>query len=87
MTAFPPGRPGPTAQLPGAHEDAGRVTSARPLRVAVVHSFYASGQPSGENRVVEQQVAALEGAGVDVELVAQETDVRSGRRLYPCTPA
>ena len=30
-----------------------------PLRVALVHSFYASAQPSGENQVVRQQVEAL----------------------------
>ena len=38
----------------------------RPLRVVLVHNEYRSGQPSGENRSVEEEVKALEGAGVEV---------------------
>lgn len=53
-----------------------------PLRVAVVHSFYSSRQPSGENHVVEQQVAALERAGVETLLVDQRTDDRERAHLY-----
>ncbi|MFJ9865195.1 glycosyltransferase family 4 protein [Streptomyces sp. NPDC101165] len=44
------------------------------MKIAVVHSFYASGQPSGENVVVRDQVRALRGAGHDVELFAAHTD-------------
>lgn len=44
------------------------------LRVAIVHSFYGSSQPSGENRVVEDQVAALADAGHEVLLVRRDTD-------------
>lgn len=61
-------------------------TSA-PLRVALVHSFYSSRQPSGENEVVEQQVAALERSGVRTLLVEQRTDERERRRLYPLAAA
>jgi len=48
------------------------------MRIAVVHSFYSSAHPSGENRVVEDQVEALEQAGHQVELVRQDTDVLHG---------
>ena len=44
------------------------------MRIAVVHSFYRSAQPSGENRVVEDQVDALREAGHDVLLIRRETD-------------
>ena len=44
------------------------------MRIAVVHSFYSSAQPSGENRVVEDQVEALSQAGHQVELIRQDTD-------------
>jgi glycosyltransferase involved in cell wall biosynthesis len=44
------------------------------MRIALVHSFYASAQPSGENQVVCAQVDALRGAGHDVLLVARYTD-------------
>jgi glycosyltransferase involved in cell wall biosynthesis len=57
------------------------------LRVALVHSFYSSRQPSGENEVVEQQVAALERAGVTTLLVDQRTDDRERNRLYPLAAA
>ena len=44
------------------------------MRIAVVHSFYSSAQPSGENRVVEDQVEALNEAGHHVDLIRQDTD-------------
>ncbi|GAA2020744.1 glycosyltransferase family 4 protein [Terrabacter terrae] len=53
------------------------------MRVALVHSFYSSRQPSGENQVVEQQLAALGRAGVETLLVDQRTDDRERSRLYP----
>jgi glycosyltransferase involved in cell wall biosynthesis len=38
------------------------------VRILVMHSRYASGSSSGENRVVDDEVALLRGAGHDVEL-------------------
>lgn len=52
------------------------------MRIAVVHSFYSSRQPSGENAVVDQQVAALREAGHDVLLVARRTDDVESRPLH-----
>lgn len=52
------------------------------LRIAVVHSFYASGQPSGENTQVEAEARALREAGLTVELVAACTDDLEGDPLY-----
>jgi glycosyltransferase involved in cell wall biosynthesis len=52
------------------------------MRVAVVHSFYTDRQPSGENNVVRDQVAALRSAGHDVELIARRTDDYAGERMY-----
>jgi glycosyltransferase involved in cell wall biosynthesis len=48
------------------------------MRIAVVHSFYSSAQPSGENRVVEDQVEVLKQAGHQVELVRQDTEALQG---------
>lgn len=53
------------------------------MRVAVVHSFYTATVPSGENRVVLDQVEALRRAGHDVLLVSRHTDDLSNGRLYP----
>jgi glycosyltransferase involved in cell wall biosynthesis len=50
--------------------------------VAVIHSFYSSALPSGENVVVDAQVGALRQAGHDVLLVAQHTDERATRATY-----
>lgn len=57
------------------------------MRIAIVHSFYASAVPSGENLVVEAQVNALREAGHEVLLVPQYTDVRARRRTYPVEAA
>jgi glycosyltransferase involved in cell wall biosynthesis len=57
------------------------------MRIAVVHSFYSSAQPSGENAVVLDQVAALRSAGHDVHLLARETDEVGGGPLYPMASA
>jgi glycosyltransferase involved in cell wall biosynthesis len=60
------------------------------MRVALVHSFYSSWLPSGENQVVLAQVDALREAGHQVLLVARHTDralqehgylVRAGLRV------
>jgi len=53
------------------------------MRIAVLHSFYGSAQPSGENTVVVDQVNALRSAGHEVHLLARETDKVGGGRLYP----
>lgn len=55
----------------------------RALRIAVVHSYYSSRQPSGENVVVDLQVEALRRAGHDVRLVARSTDELERSKLYP----
>lgn len=52
------------------------------MRVAVVHNFHSSATPSGENEVVEAEVAALERAGVDVRLVGVWNDELSRRPLH-----
>lgn len=52
------------------------------MRIALVHSFYSSLQPSGENQVVVAQVDALREAGHDVLLVARHTDRASQERGY-----
>lgn len=44
------------------------------MRIAVVHSFYRSDSPSGENQVVTQQVELLREAGHDVLLVVRSSD-------------
>ena len=38
------------------------------MKVMVVHSRYRSTAPSGENRVVDQELSLIEGAGHEVEL-------------------
>lgn len=52
------------------------------MRIAVVHSFYASAQPSGENQAVCDQVRALRAAGHEVELFATHTDELNRNRFY-----
>lgn len=56
------------------------------MRIVVVHSFYSASQPSGENRVVDDQVGALQEAGHEVHLVRQDTDHQSNL-LYPLATA
>jgi glycosyltransferase involved in cell wall biosynthesis len=46
------------------------------VRIALVHSFYSSSVPSGENIVVQAQAEALADAGIEVALVAARTDDR-----------
>ncbi|OAH09614.1 glycosyltransferase family 4 protein [Streptomyces jeddahensis] len=57
------------------------------MRIALVHSFYASGQPSGENEAVLDQTRALRAAGHDVELFAAHTDELARDPLYPLRAA
>lgn len=48
--------------------------NANGLRVLVVHNRYRSEQPSGENNVVDQEVALLAGAGHDVGVFERRSD-------------
>lgn len=57
------------------------------MRIAVVHSYYSSRQPSGENIAVDSQVALLREAGHDVVLVTQRTDDRERGHSYPLEAA
>lgn len=57
------------------------------MNIAVVHSFYASATPSGENQAVTAQLAALRRAGHRVHLVARRTDDLARGRLYPVRAA
>lgn len=52
------------------------------MRVTLVHSYYASGAPSGENVAVDLQAQALRRAGLDVSLVAVHTDNLRARPAY-----
>ncbi len=52
------------------------------MRVAVVHSFYSSNMPSGENRVVEDQAALLSQQGHEVMLFGVSTDDEKLHPLY-----
>jgi len=49
------------------------------LRVALVHSFYSSNAPSGENEVVELQRNALMKLGFQVQLFGRYSDEISGK--------
>lgn len=57
------------------------------MRIALVHSFYTAATPSGENRTVLDQLAALRRAGHDAHLVAVHTDDLSDRPWYPVAAA
>lgn len=48
------------------------------MRVVVVHNRYRSAQPSGENRVVESDIAALEAEGVEVFPYIRDSDEIDG---------
>lgn len=50
------------------------------MRIAVVHSYYSSAMPSGENIAVNLQVDALRTAGHRVLLVSRSTDDAARRR-------
>jgi glycosyltransferase involved in cell wall biosynthesis len=57
------------------------------MRIAIVHSFYSSEAPSGENEAVREQAAALERAGHEVALIAAHTDALQRAPLYPLRAA
>ena len=50
------------------------MTADTPLRVLIVHNWYRSEIPSGEDRVVEQEVALLEDHGHAVSLFSRRSD-------------
>lgn len=52
------------------------------MKIAVVHSFYSSKAPSGENTVVGMQIDALREAGHEVSLISVSTDQLASRRGY-----
>lgn len=65
-------RPGRTRVIaPRPNEDVRLGTR----RILVVHSRYLSGQTSGENRVVEDEVALLREAGHEVSTIVRQVDV------------
>ncbi|MER8039323.1 glycosyltransferase [Streptomyces hydrogenans] len=51
------------------------------MHVLVVHNRYSSAQPSGENRVVDEEVGLLRAAGHRVELFERRSDTIAGRSL------
>ncbi|MFJ9775009.1 glycosyltransferase [Kitasatospora sp. NPDC101157] len=51
------------------------------MHVLVVHNRYGSAQPSGENKVVDQEAALLRGAGHRVELFERSSDSIAARSL------
>ncbi len=57
------------------------------MRIAVIHSYYRSNQPSGENHIVEAQCAALSDAGHVVTLISRHTDSESQLPGYPIRAA
>ncbi|MFJ7337128.1 glycosyltransferase family 4 protein [Streptomyces sp. NPDC101110] len=57
------------------------------LRVAVVHSFYGSATPSGENQAVTDQLTALARAGHEAHLVAAHTDELARSPFHPLRAA
>lgn len=57
------------------------------MRIAIVHSYYGSDQPSGENLAVDAQRQALSEAGHDVALFSASTDELARNPLYPIRAA
>lgn len=57
------------------------------MKVAIVHSYYSSRQPSGENVVVDSQAAALSAYGFDVRVIAARTDDLETKRGYKLSTA
>ncbi|MEZ5161561.1 MAG: hypothetical protein R2709_12970 [Marmoricola sp.] len=57
------------------------------MRIALIHSYCSSRVPSGENNVVDAQLATLRAAGHEVQLIEQQTDARLARKTYPVEAA
>ncbi|GGT84350.1 glycosyltransferase family 4 protein [Streptomyces lateritius] len=54
----------------------------RPLRIALVHSFYSTSAPGGENEAPLDHAEALRRAGHEVQMVAAHTDELRTRPLH-----
>lgn len=52
------------------------------MKIAIVHSYYSGDTPSGENAVVDMQLAALKEAGHDVRLFSVRTDDLKSTSYY-----
>lgn len=52
------------------------------MKVALVHSYYSSRQPSGENVVVDAQAQALRDSGVEVRIISVSTDELESKPGY-----
>jgi glycosyltransferase involved in cell wall biosynthesis len=52
------------------------------MRIAIVHSYYSSGQASGENVAVDLQVKMLRLKGHEVTLFAKYTDIESQKLFF-----
>jgi glycosyltransferase involved in cell wall biosynthesis len=57
------------------------------VRIAVVHSYYSNRVPSGENVVVDLQVAALRRGGHDVRVISRHQEDVEKSRIYPAVTA
>lgn len=57
------------------------------MKIAMVHSYYSSRQPSGENVVVDAQASALIEYGFDVRVIAARTDDLEAARGYKLSAA
>ena len=51
------------------------------MKIAIVHNFYSTLTPSGENEMVLQQCSALSGAGYEVRLFSRDNDQFLDSRL------
>lgn len=57
------------------------------MRVAVIHGYYSTRVPSGENVVVDLQVDALRTAGYDVRVFSRSQEEAESGALYPLRAA
>jgi glycosyltransferase involved in cell wall biosynthesis len=57
------------------------------MKIAMVHSFYRSEFPSGENSMVTEQVEMLRSVGHDVELLSVGTDEAQSESFYSARAA
>ncbi|RZL74970.1 MAG: glycosyltransferase [Rhodococcus sp. (in: high G+C Gram-positive bacteria)] len=57
------------------------------MRVAILHSYYSSDSPSGENISVDAQAEALSAHGHTVRVIGRFTDVQSKSTTYPIRAA
>lgn len=72
-----------TSHMHGMHDMRATDDSNEPdaLRVLVVHNRYSSAQPSGENRVVDEEVGLLRAAGHRVDVFERRSDDIAARSL------